>query len=111
MSTVTADMLSEASHDVLSATRILRGSTDSVVLARAASDNRVLVTFDGDFGELVYKLGSTPPPGVIYIREDPSSPEEAAELLLKLFVSAAEIDGYFTVLARGGIRQRLLPKK
>lgn len=46
--------LREAGHDVVAIAEIARGATDDQVLERALKENRVLITEDRDFGELVY---------------------------------------------------------
>ena len=43
-------------HDVLYALESLRGATDDEVLKRANDDERILLTEDKDFGELVHRL-------------------------------------------------------
>jgi predicted nuclease of predicted toxin-antitoxin system len=43
-------------HDVLYAAESLRGAPDDELLARALSEQRILLTEDKDFGELIYRL-------------------------------------------------------
>ena len=38
--------------------------TDSEVMQIAADENRTIITFDRDYGELIYKYGFRPPAGV-----------------------------------------------
>ena len=45
--------LRQAGHDVLWIRETTPGSPDNVVLALAASEDRLLITFDKDFGELI----------------------------------------------------------
>lgn len=71
-----------------------RGCDDTAVMARAVSEGRVILTFDRDYGELIYRLGLRPPAGVIYLRDRRQRPFE----------------GKFTVVERDLIRQRLLPE-
>jgi predicted nuclease of predicted toxin-antitoxin system len=71
---------------------------DKEVMQIAADDHRTIITFDRDYGELIYKYGFRPPAGVIYLRMQNFQPEEPAKLLLKLFNSPnLEFDGMFTV--------------
>ena len=44
-----------AGHDVLWARKEMPGASDEDVMARAAAEQRLLVTFATDFGELVYR--------------------------------------------------------
>jgi predicted nuclease of predicted toxin-antitoxin system len=49
-----------AGHDVLWARTEMPGASDEDVMARAAAERRLLVTFDTDFGELVHRRGLPP---------------------------------------------------
>src|SRR5688572_15468613 len=59
--------------------------TDAEVIQIAIDENRTIITFDRDYGELIFKQGFRPVAGVIYLRMRNYQPEEPAELLLKLF--------------------------
>ncbi len=48
--------LRDDGHDVLYAVESLRGVPDDEILTRAFSENRILLTEDKDFGDLVYRL-------------------------------------------------------
>ena len=48
--------LREAGYDIASITEDSPGVTDSEVLARAADEERIILTFDRDYGELIYRL-------------------------------------------------------
>lgn len=74
----------------------------------AINENRTIITFDRDYGELIYKYGFRPSAGVIYyLRMQNFQPEELAELLLKLLNNPNfEFNGLFTVADEASIRQR-----
>jgi predicted nuclease of predicted toxin-antitoxin system len=104
------DALRAAGHDVAAVTRENPGLADPRVLEQARVENRILITFDRDFGELVFARGSPAFPGVIYLRFIPHSPTEPAELLAELAArSDLTFAGFFTVLDRAHLRQRALP--
>jgi predicted nuclease of predicted toxin-antitoxin system len=87
-----------------------RGSADADVLELAAREQRLLLTFDKDFGELIYRRGAAPPAGVVFMRFAPSDPEEAATVLVGLLeIEGLQLEGSFTVVSRDLIRQRPLP--
>lgn len=69
--------LRHAGHDVFAAAEPAPGQPDAAVLARAEVEQRVIPTFDWDFGTLT-ALGPTAVPGVILLRLIPSSAEEPA---------------------------------
>ena len=74
------------------------------------NEQRVILTFDRDYGELIYRLKLPSPAGVIYLRFRPYTPEEPAVLLLKLLqIGGLRFERQFTVVEREQIRQRPLP--
>lgn len=102
--------LRQAGYDIASITEDSPGISDSEVLARAANEARIILTFDRDYGELIYRLGMPSPMGVVYFRYQPLTPEEPAEDLLRLLsVEGLYLERRFTVLDRTQVRQRPLP--
>ena len=69
--------LQQQGHDVLRATSFSPGTSDMQLLRLAAAEERVIVTSDKDFGELVYRLDE-PAFGVLLLRID--VPTEADRL-------------------------------
>jgi len=102
--------LRAAGHDVRSIAEDMAGASDRSVLALARSENRYLLTFDRDFGELIYRHGETAPIGVIYFRFFPADPEEPARILSALLKRAEiQLEARLTVVTRDQVRQRPLP--
>ena len=48
-------LLREAGHDVVSISEETPGITDSQVLSRAVSEQRIILTFDRDYGVMIYR--------------------------------------------------------
>ena len=69
---------------------------DHVIINIAINENRTILTFDRDYGELIFKHNYRPQKGVIYLRLD-------EELVNK---KEFDFDNALTVLDRNGIRQR-----
>ncbi|MFX8207331.1 DUF5615 family PIN-like protein, partial [Acinetobacter baumannii] len=65
-----------AGHDVERAVHVMPDASDAAILAHAVETDRILVTCDRDFGELVFKHGRPPPPAIIYIRFEPQQVED-----------------------------------
>jgi predicted nuclease of predicted toxin-antitoxin system len=107
---VSVQLLRQANYDVASITEDSPGIEDPEVLARAVDEQRIILTFDRDYGELIYRFRLPPPKAVIYLRFRPHTPEEPAAILLNLFqTEELQIEGWFTIVERDRIRQRLLP--
>jgi predicted nuclease of predicted toxin-antitoxin system len=62
------EALRDAGHDVLWARTDMGGAADDVILERAQDENRLVVTFDKDFGELAFRWGLPSSCGVILFR-------------------------------------------
>jgi predicted nuclease of predicted toxin-antitoxin system len=101
-------MLRAAGHDVEWMSEASPGTPDAEVLAQARRTDRVLLTFDHDFGELVYRDAAPAPAAIILLRLDPADPEEPGRLLLLLSRTEIAVIGRFTVIDRERIRQRPL---
>ena len=102
-------LLREAGHDVVSISEETPGITDSQVLSRAVSEQRIILTFDRDYGVMIYRL-KLPHSPVVFLRYDPLSPEEPAHHILRLLrIPELVLLNRFTVADRINIRQRPLP--
>jgi predicted nuclease of predicted toxin-antitoxin system len=100
-----------AGHDVVSAALAgLAQAGDEEVLQAAQEQNRILVTRDRDFGNLVFvqALGS----GVLYLRILPSTLNVVHTQLERVLntYSARELSRAFVVVGPGGHRIRRLPR-
>ena len=104
-------LLRVAGHDVVAIIEDTPGISDTEVLAQAARESRIVLTFDRDYGELIYLRRLPMPSGVIYLCFDPITPQEPGEQVLALLTMAEiALEGKFTVAERDRVRQRLLPK-
>ncbi len=104
-------LLNELGHDAAAIASEEPGVSDERVLYRAFREDRIVLTFDRDYGWLLYEVGLPPPPGVVYFRFVPSTLEEPAEYLLRLLDHAGFfISGNLTVAERDRVRQRPLPE-
>lgn len=103
--------LRNCGHDVLAISEDCPGSTDQVVLSLAFEQKRFLITFDRDYGELIYVKKLPCPACVIYFRFIPTYAQEPAELTARLLETSGDLlQGSFIVLDRDGYRLRPLPK-
>jgi predicted nuclease of predicted toxin-antitoxin system len=103
-----ARRLRAAGHDVA---QVASGETDRAILACANEEERLVVTYDRDFGYLVFRGGVQPPHGILYFRSEPSHPEALAEQILELLETPSVVlAGKLTVVERTRIRQRPLPR-
>jgi len=78
------------------------------LLSRANQEKLIILTFDRDYGELIYKLRMPVPGGVVCFRFNPSNPAEPAEYVLQLLSEGILFENKFTVVERERLRQRPL---
>lgn len=98
-----------AGHDVLWIRENLPGAADDVVLAWAQTEARLLLTFDKDFGELVFGRGKAATPGVILLRISQPSAAAVAATVVRVLAGRNDWAGHFSVIDDRTIRMRPLP--
>lgn len=98
--------LRDADYDTSSIAELSSGSDDETVLSTAYKENRILITNDKDFGELIYKL-SLPHKGIILFRlieESYQSKINKLEHILKKFKE--KLSNNYTTVSDTKIRFR-----
>lgn len=99
-----AQGLAAAGHDVISIAVVSPGIDDRAVLALAREDRRWLLTFDADFGDLVFQKGEPAPPVVLFFRLHPIVAADVLTLALRALDE--EAGDCFAVVTREGMRKR-----
>ncbi len=89
-------------YDVLFVGDWKRGATDEEVLSKAYSEDRIIITDDKDFGELIFRL-SRKSRGVILIRMASISPATRSKMLIKILETIEVIDK-FIVIRDGAVK-------
>ncbi|MFN8637240.1 MAG: DUF5615 family PIN-like protein [Chloroflexota bacterium] len=101
-----APYLRSHGHDVaLVATDYAPALEDSEILAIALRDQRILITFDRDFGELVFSHGH-PHGGVLYFRLGRIDLHVELERLDYVLANFADRLDHFLTITRRGVRVR-----
>ncbi len=101
--------LAELGHDILSARERCPNASDEALLALAQEENRVLITEDKDFGELVFLRGR-PHPGIVRLVE--MTPAERADAMRSLIDRHADAmrEGAIVVVTENRVRIRSAAK-
>lgn len=102
-------LLRREGHNVLFAAESMAGASDMEVMARAVTEKRWVLTFDRDYGELVFARKIPPPPAVVYFRLAHYSATLPAEMFLEL-IARHDIAGCFVVVESEDFRTRPLPQ-
>ena len=84
------------------------GITDRHVLNIAIKEKRTKLTFDRDYGELLFKYNLKPSKGIIFLRLVEYKPEDPGHIIEELFNLKVFLpDSKLTVVDRKGFRQRV----
>jgi len=105
-SAVTA--LAAAGHDVVWVRMAAPGATDLDVLAWAAREGRILLTFDKDFGELATASKQPHACGVVLLRAPIPRASNVGQRLADLVTARDDWAGHFSVIEPGRVRMRPL---
>lgn len=104
-------VLRDSGNDVRSVAEECPGSSDEEVAELCDRDERVLLTFDKDFGELVFRRGLRAGSAIVLFRLIPESPVEVLAILRSLIETGALATGVFCVVTRDRVRTRQLQQR
>ena len=104
-------LLRDAKYDVLAIAEAHKSIKDEDVLSFAVAEERWIVTFDGDYGDLIFVKNLPAPPALLYLRLRSYQPEEPGYMLLELLRDASSFAGQFVVIQEDNLRKRLLPQR
>jgi predicted nuclease of predicted toxin-antitoxin system len=103
------EALRQRGHDVAWIHTDAPGSNDRQVLAWAQREDRILVTFDKDFGELAFRARIPNPSGIVLFRISMPSSARIAQVAVKALESRTDWSGHFAVVEDTRIRMTPLP--
>ncbi|MDF5718855.1 MAG: DUF5615 family PIN-like protein [Rhizonema sp. NSF051] len=102
------EALRDQDHDVTWIRTDAPGITDVEVLNQAQSDERILLTFDKDFGELAFRSHLPATCGIILFRIKAPSGKIVAQKVVSAIASRTDWRGHFSVIEYDRIRMRVL---
>ena len=85
------------------------GASDEEILASAGQQQRILITYDTDFGDLIFNQGAPAQTGVLLLRLTGSTEAHTARLL-EVLDTDDDWDLYFTSIGDERVRRRRLPE-
>jgi predicted nuclease of predicted toxin-antitoxin system len=95
-------------HDTLAVAEAMPQADDRDVITRAASEERVLITNDKDFGELVFRSGWAHH-GVLLLRLHDESPSTRLNVIKSVLERYADkLTGQFVVATEDSVRVRYI---
>jgi len=101
-------LLIAAGHDVVHVGHVASGEDDVDLLVICESEERTMLTFDKDFGDLAFRDDRYPSTGVVLFRLKTRAIEEPAKLLLRELAvdDPFSLHGRITVITERGARFR-----
>lgn len=100
-------ILRKHNFDVKSIQEDYTGISDEEVIKIAVELKLIILTFDSDYGELIFRYSKKDPPAVVFFREKGNDPEFAALSLLSLLENTIiDLSKSFTVVETNNVRQR-----
>lgn len=111
LSARTVALVAAAGHDVVHVRdRDLQGHLDEEVIARARAEERILISADTDFGEILARSGAALPSFILFRQGNRGAEHRAVTLLANLEQVAEDLRlGAVVVLADDRVRVRRLP--
>jgi len=100
------EALLQKGHDVVWIRTDAPGISDPEVLHLAQVEERILLTFDKDFGELAFRSRLSANVGVVLFRLKASSSQAIAEKVIKAISARDDWSGHFSVVEEDKIRMR-----
>ncbi len=95
-------------HDVIWVRTAAPGSKDADILAWAVREERTLLTFDKDFGELAWRATLPASCGIVLFRISMPTAPDAGAMLAARVAERYDWAGHFAVIEPGRIRMRKL---
>jgi len=102
--------LRAAGVDVVAVSEAMPAVSDKEVMEYVRREQRWIVTFDRDYGDLVFREGLLPPPAILFFRQEPYPPERPADLVLAMLSEPQQAEGCMVVISENNIRRKRFPE-
>ena len=100
-------VLRELGYDIIAVGETAPSITDKEVMELATTSERTILTFDKDYGELIFKHGYKPPSGVIFLRLEHFLPKEPGMIVHEILSAhISDMSRLFVVFDGENIRRR-----
>lgn len=105
-----ATALLESGHDVARSAFVLPDALDETILALAVAEQRILITWDRDYSELVFYRRAPAPPAIIYIRLETHGASVVLPRLAPL-LDFTKLADHMTIIDPDATRRRPFPRR
>ena len=101
-----ADLLESLGHDVVNICSACPSADDADILSLALNDQRIVITNDKDFGELVFRSGKGHAGVLLFRLEDETATNRVKMAGIAVERYGSQLTGCFTVVTERTIRIR-----
>ncbi len=97
--------LRKEGYKIISVTEEFKRSSDKQILELSSRNKWIIITFDKDFGEMIYNQNYGKPFGIVLLRVTPKSPDYILQIL-KWLLKQTDIsfEGNFVVVSKDKVR-------
>jgi predicted nuclease of predicted toxin-antitoxin system len=99
----TLDLLKKQGVDIISVTHFGFGLSDSEILDLANKNGRIVVTFDKDFGQLIFRE-KRKTRGLMLLRFVPKSPQQIAKRIQQVLNTRLKMENCVVTVKKDSIR-------
>jgi predicted nuclease of predicted toxin-antitoxin system len=99
----TVDLLKKQGVNIVSVTKFASGLSDIEVLDLANKNGRIVITFDKDFGQLIFKE-KRKTKGLILLRFAPKSPQQIAKRIQHVLATNIRMENSVITVKKDSIR-------
>jgi len=96
--------LRKEGYGIISVVEDFKRSSDKKSLEHSSKNKLIIITFDKDFGELIYKQECDKPFGIILLRVSPKSPEYILQIIKWLLQTKISFVGNFVIVKEDNVR-------
>ena len=99
----TVDLLKRQGVDIVSVTKFASGLSDAEVLDLANTKGGIVVTFDKDFGQLIFKE-KRKTKGLMLLRFTPKSPRQIAKRIQQVLAANIRMENCVLTVKKDSVR-------
>jgi predicted nuclease of predicted toxin-antitoxin system len=99
----TLGILKKQGVDIISVTDFAFGLSDEEILDLARKNRKIIVTFDKDFGQLIFKENMKTN-GLLLLRFVPESPQQIARRIKQVLKTKVKIENHVVTIKKDSIK-------
>jgi predicted nuclease of predicted toxin-antitoxin system len=99
----TVELLKRKGVDIVSVSDVSPGLGDDEILELARKDERIVITFDRDFSQLIFKQ-KRKTKGLILLRFNPESPQQIAKRIQQALATKIKMDSSVIVVKKDTLK-------